>query len=77
MEGPKTMEKMTVWMGHSNHGVVGSHIFENKDEKADKIRTANYIAMLRGKVTRTNIVNVLVNDSPLNRFIVELFILSK
>ena len=52
VEGPKTREKVTVWMGLSNHGVFGSHFFENEDEKADTIRTANYIAMLRGEVLR-------------------------
>ena len=46
----KPGKKVTVWIGLSDHGVFGSHFFENEDEKADTIRTANYIAMLRGKV---------------------------
>ena len=50
MEGLKTREKVTVWMGLSNHGVFGSHFFEN--EEADTIRTANYFVMLRGNVIR-------------------------
>ena len=52
VEGPKTREKVTVWMGLSyhGHGVFGPHFFENEEEKAETIRTANYIAMLRGKV---------------------------
>ena len=52
VERPKTREKMTVWMGLSNHGVFGSHFFENENEEGDTIRTENYIAMLREKVLR-------------------------
>ena len=52
VEGSKTREKVTVWMGLSNHGDVGFHFFENENEKADTIRTANYFVMLRGKVIR-------------------------
>ena len=52
VEGPKIREKVTVWIGLSNHGVFGSQFFENEDEKGDTIRTENYIAMLRGKVLR-------------------------
>ena len=50
VEGPKTREKVTVWMGLSNHGVFGSHSFENEDAKGNTIRTENNIAMLRGEV---------------------------
>ena len=52
VKGPNTREKVTVWMGLSNHGVFGSHFFEDENEKGDTIRTENYIAMLRGKVLR-------------------------
>ena len=45
VEGPKTREKVTVWMGLSNHGVFGSHSFENEDAKGNTIRTENNIAI--------------------------------
>ena len=66
VEGPKIRKKVTVWMGLSNHGVFGSHLFENEDEKADTIRTVNYFAMLRRKGNRVikrkkNIIPVFSN----------------
>ena len=48
-EGPKTREKVTVWMGLSYQGIFGPHFFEDDEGKAETVKTANYIAMLRGK----------------------------
>ena len=50
VDSPKSREKVTVWMGLSYHGVFGPHFFEDDDQKAETVRTANYIAMLREKV---------------------------
>ena len=48
-EGPKTREKVTVWMGLSYQGTFDPHFFEDDEGKAETVKTANYIAMLRGK----------------------------
>ena len=55
VEGPKTREKVTVWMGLSNHGVFGSQFFEKGNDKADTIRTANYIVIISvGKLSESS-----------------------
>ena len=51
LEGPKTREKVTVWMGLRPQlpGIFGPHFFEDDEGKAETVKTTNYIAMLRGK----------------------------
>ena len=55
MEGSNTGETVTVWMDLSNHGVFGSHFLEKGNQKADTIRTANYIVIISaGKLSESS-----------------------
>ena len=46
---------MTVWIYLSNYGVFGSQFFEKGNDKADTIRTANYIVKISvGKLSESS-----------------------
>ena len=50
VEFPMTREKVTVWMGIGYQGIYGPYFFEDGDsKKAETIKTANYIDMLKKK----------------------------
>ena len=48
--GPRSKEKVTVWMGLSHHGVFGPYFFENSEGQSETVKSKNYIDMLRTKL---------------------------
>ena len=66
VESPMTREKVAVWMGIGYQGIYGPYFFEDGDsKKAETIKTANYIDMLKKKFVPLKIVGLCKMRHPI------------
>ena len=47
VDAPKSREKVTVWAGIGDFGLIGSYFFEDDSGSAETVKTENYLKMMR------------------------------